>query len=173
MENKDKILLRAVELTDVDNLYMWENDMEQWSVGLTSRFISKFDLENYVINSQSEDVFSAGQTRNIIDLIQDEKISIGCVDLFDIDVKNQRAGVGIYIAEDYRWKKYGEQSLILLEDYAKNILLLHQLYALIGENNVASQKLFTKAGYNKVATLPQWIRRKEYFENIFVYQKIL
>lgn len=173
MENKDKLLLRAVELTDVDNLYMWENDMEQWSVGLISRFISKFDLENYVINSQSEDVFSAGQTRNIIDLIQDEKISIGCVDLFDIDVKNQRTGVGIYIAEEYRMKNYGTQSLLLLENYAKNILLLHQLYALIGENNVASQKLFTKAGYNKVATLPQWIRRKEYFENIFVYQKIL
>ncbi len=173
MENKDKLLLRAVELTDVDNLYMWENDMEQWSVGLTSRFISKFDLENYVINSQSEDVFSVGQTRNIIDLIQDEKISIGCVDLFDIDVKNQRAGVGIYIAEEYRMKNYGTQSLLLLENYVKNILLLHQLYVLIGENNVASQKLFTKAGYNKVATLPQWIRRKEYFENIFVYQKIL
>ena len=95
------------------------------------------------------------------------------VDLFDIDVKNQRAGVGIYIAEEYRMKNYGTQSLLLLENYAKNILLLHQLYALIGENNVVSQKLFTKAGYNKVATLPQWIRRKEYFENIFVYQKIL
>ena len=106
MENKDKILLRAVELADVDNLYKWENDTEQWSIGLTSRFISKFDIENYVINSQSEDIFSAGQTRNIVDLLGKERVAIGCVDLFDIDVKNQRAGVGIYIAEDYRRKNY-------------------------------------------------------------------
>lgn len=173
MENKDKILLRAVELTDVDNLYKWENDTEQWSIGLTSRFISKFDIENYVLSSQSEDVFSAGQTRNIVDLLGKERVAIGCVDLFDIDVKNQRAGVGIYIAKDYRRKNHGEQSLILLEDYARNTLLLHQLYALIGENNIASQKLFAKVGYNKTATLEQWIRRKECFENIFVYQKIL
>ena len=173
MKNKDKISLRAVELTDVDNLYKWENDTEQWSVGLTSRFISKFDIENYIINSQSEDIFTTGQTRNIIDLQEGRKVAIGCVDLFDIDAKHQRAGIGIYIAEDYRRRNYGEKSLMLLEDYARNTLLLHQLYALVGENNKASQKLFLKAGYNQTATLEQWIRRKDYFENLFVYQKIL
>ena len=51
--------LRAVELDDVDLLYEWENDMELWEFGNTMRPFSKYALENYVLNSQNESLYSA------------------------------------------------------------------------------------------------------------------
>ncbi len=174
MKEYSKISLRAVELSDIDKLYEWENDTEQWNIGSNNRYISRFDLENYVLSCQNEDIFKTEQTRNIIYLDSGkEKTSIGCVDLFDIDSKHQRAAIGFYIDKKHRGKRYAKQTLVLLEEYAKNTLLLHQLYALIGEENKACQNVFYKSDYNKVAVLPHWIRRKDGFEDVFVFQKIL
>ncbi len=166
--------LRALEPKDIDNIYNWENDVDQWSVGINNRFISKYDIENYVLTAQLQDVFSAQQVRFIIDM-EDEFInaSVGCVDLFDIDVKNLRASIGLYICSKYRGKGIAFKAIELIEKYACDTLCFNQLYVLVPCKNIPSVRLFEKTGYNIVGSLQQWIRRKENFEDVFLYQKIL
>lgn len=168
----NKVYLRALEPKDVDNIYTWENDVEQWSVGVNNRFISKYDIENYILTAQMQDAFASQQIRFIID-VKEKTLSVGCVDIFDIDAKNLRASVGIYVTPNYRKQGYAIEALALIENYAKQILCFNQLYALVGQNNINSIKLFEKAGYFLVATLPQWLRRDNCFENVAIYQKIL
>ena len=74
--------LRAVELSDVDLLYEWENDMELWEFGNTMRPFSKYALENYVLNSQNESLYSAKQMRLMIDVERNNAIyTLGCIDI--------------------------------------------------------------------------------------------
>ncbi|MBR1768920.1 MAG: GNAT family N-acetyltransferase [Bacteroidales bacterium] len=170
MLNDKELYLRAVEIEDVDKLYLWENDTEQWSVGLSERFVSRYALENYVLTSQNEDIFSSCQMRNIL---VHKGEAVGCVDLFDIDFKNSRSAIGLYIDKEHRNKGYSQSALKLLEEYASQHLLLHQIYALIGEKNMACRRLFEKSSYTHTATLPEWIKRKDCFEDVLIFSKTL
>ena len=98
------IQLRALEPSDLKLLYRWENDSAVWSVSGTLVPFSKFVLEEFV-NQAHQDIYTNKQVRLMIDLkyvddedSEDEVKCIGCVDLFDFDPKNKRAGVGILIA---------------------------------------------------------------------------
>src|SRR6185436_12887613 len=98
------IRLRALEPSDVDLLYQWENDASVWSVSGTLAPFSKFVLEQYLASSH-QDIYSNKQLRLMIDLSanneedEPESRGIGCIDLFDFDPKNRKAGVGILIAD--------------------------------------------------------------------------
>ncbi|MCF0210512.1 MAG: GNAT family N-acetyltransferase [Bacteroidales bacterium] len=171
---EERIIMRALEPQDAEKVYEWENDYEQWTNGVNSRFFSLFAIKEYIANQQNEDIFACSQTRNIIELHTNTgKRMIGCVDLYDIDARHSKAGVGIYIDSKERGKHYATKSLELLEKYAANILCLHQLYAFVIEDNTASNSLFTSAGYSLNATLKNWVRVKDNFKNVNVYQKIL
>jgi diamine N-acetyltransferase len=83
--------------------------------------------------------------------------AIGLSDLFDFDPKNNRAGVGIVIQnEEDLSSGAGGEALDLLIKYAFRQLNLNQLYANIGEDNIASLALFTKFGFQKIGIKKQW-----------------
>ncbi|MBQ9311846.1 MAG: GNAT family N-acetyltransferase [Bacteroidales bacterium] len=171
---EEKIIMRALEPEDAEKIYEWENDSEQWNNGVNTRFFSLVGIKEYIFNQQNDDIFSSCQTRNIIELQNDTKKEIiGCVDLYDIDAKNSKAGIGIYIQKEKRGQGYAKKSISLLEQYASNTLCLYQLYAFVSENNVVSQSLFASLGYNKTVELKDWVRIGKKFENVIVYQKIL
>lgn len=169
--NTHRVKLRALELEDVEKVFAWENDQEQWNVGVNNHYYSRYAIENYVLSSQNEDVFSSCQVRNIIE--SEDGQSVGCVDLYEIDARHSKAGIGIYIDKDFRQQGYAKQSLYLLEDYVLNILCLHQLYAVVGEDNTASIKLFKECNYTHTATLQDWLRKGKEFKNVLVFQKRL
>src|SRR3954470_54262 len=120
------IQLRALEPTDIQCLYHWENDSGVWSVSGTLAPFSKFTLEEY-LKAAHQDIYTTKQLRLMIDItVMDddesgdghESKSIGCIDLFDFDPKNHRAGVGIMIANRAnRGRGYATEALHLLIDY--------------------------------------------------------
>src|SRR4051812_36581404 len=131
------IQLRALEPSDLEDLYSWENDTSVWSISGTLAPFSKFILEEYLKNYH-QDIYTTKQLRLMIVLtvtdddgeIDSEHRSIGCIDLFDFDPRNKKAGVGILIANSVdRGKGYAREALQLLIDYAFGVLDLHQLYA--------------------------------------------
>ena len=79
----EKIFLRALEPTDVELLYQWENDPEIWKISQTLTPYSKYTLKQ-IIDSAQEDVFSAKQVRFMINLLH-TKQTVGILDIFDID----------------------------------------------------------------------------------------
>jgi diamine N-acetyltransferase len=83
--------------------------------------------------------------------------AVGLVDLFDFDPKNNRAGVGIVIqGNEHRNQNIGSEALALLIEYAFSNLNLHQLFANIGTENVASTALFTKFGFEMIGVKKEW-----------------
>jgi len=141
MLKSDKILLRPLQLSDLDFLFEIENNKENWKYGTENKQYTKEELTNYIANA-NEDIATAGQFRYVIDL---ENTPIGFIDLFDYTTNS--AGVGVIIAKNYRRRGFAKEVLKLLIDYATNTLKIEKLHCNIQEDNFASINLFTSCGF--------------------------
>ncbi len=144
------ITLRAPEPTDVDTLYIWENDPALWHVGFTHAPVSRQQLWEYV-SSYDGDIAHGGQIRF---MIVDDSCgrTIGTLDISDYDPRHRRAQVGIYIAPQARNQGFARVSLEMAATYCREILGIHGLYAMVAADNTISARLFSSAGYKNVRT---------------------
>jgi len=168
----ENLQLRALEPSDVDLLYTWENDASIWHLSNTLSPFSRFALEQYVLNT-GDDIFTAKQLRMMIDLHNIDPVkTIGCVDIFDFDPANMRAGVGIMIIKEEREKGFASESLDLILDYSFNLLRLHQLYANVITVNTASLELFKKKHFGVIGVKKEWIRMGDTWADEYLLQRI-
>ena len=152
--NPDEVTLRAMEPEDLDLLYKIENDQQLWNVGNTSVPYSRYLLHDYIANS-SADIYTDRQVRLIVENGVGE--TVGVADVTAFDAKNCRAEVGIVIAQQHRNHGFANQALMKIANYALNVLHLHQLYAIIDEDNKVSLQLFKKAGFKETSRLKDWL----------------
>ena len=167
---KGKFLhLRPLEPNDLEILYSWENNPENWKVSQTLTPFSRKILTKYLEDSHL-DIFQIKQFRLVIELTEGKK-PIGLIDLFDFDPLHQRAGIGILIGDKSdRQKGYANEALSILLEYCFSILFLNQVYCNILETNEISHKLFSNAGFNHTGTKKSWIRTSEGWENEYFFQ---
>jgi diamine N-acetyltransferase len=157
LENSE-IILRAVEPSDLEILYQWENNVDIWGVSSTLTPFSKYNLKRFIEQS-TLDIYEAKQLRLMVDLKTENGKSqtIGTIDLFDFDPMHLRAGVGVLINDiDKRSNGYATQALNLLINYSFDILQLHQLYCNITSDNEPSLKLFQNVGFEIVGCKKEW-----------------
>ena len=175
MKEKDVIKLRALEPSDVEILYKWENDQRIWRVSNTIAPFSKHILNKYIENSHL-DIYQTRQLRLIIELNDRESgnnIPVGTVDLFDFDPYHNRAGIGILIAdEEFRGKGYASEALDTLLDYTFNTLQLHQVYCNVLTENQSSLNLFTKYGFKIIGIKKDWIKTPNKYLDEYILQCI-
>ena len=165
------IILRALEPEDLEILYKWENDTDLWTVSNTLTPYSKYVLRQFIEES-TKSIYETCQQRFMIDIAK-ENVTIGTVDIFDFDVTNQRAGIGILIADEkYRKKGYALQSIRCVTNYCFDILKLHQIYCDIMKTNTESIALFKKAGFVETGTKREWIKTKEGYIDQYIFQLI-
>jgi len=162
--------LRAMEPTDLDFLYQIENDSDIWDVGLTNVPYSRYTLHNYVATASS-DIFADRQVRLMIETAQQELV--GVVDLVNFDPRHLRAEVGLVILKNQRRKGYGSAAIAKMLDYARRICHLHQVYAVVDEQNLASQKLFSGMGFQTTSELKNWLFDGENHRNALLMQFFL
>ena len=154
MLRTDQLILRAMEPSDLELLYAWENDSKNWDVSNTLSPFSKATLARFINDSQ--DIYASKQQRLMIDLVAGNK-TIGCIDFFDCDPKHKRAGVGILIAiEQERGKGYAKVALNELVDYSREVLDLNQLYCNILADNQKSIQLFQSVGFTQIGVKKDW-----------------
>lgn len=146
------LTLRKIEPSDLPFLYQWENDATAWSDGSNHNPLSQHDLREY-IQSSTGDIYRDGQLRL---MAEEGGVTVGCIDLFDLDVRNRRAAIGMYIAPDYRRMGFGGQMVRALEEYAFGFLHLRVLYAVIAVSNVVCSHLYESMQYQSSSLLPQW-----------------
>lgn len=164
------IYLRALEPEDLSFLSNIENDENFWELSHTQTPFSQYILKQYLANSY-QDIFEAKQLRLIISNYEDQPL--GMIDLFDFDFKNSRAGVGVLVKDlENRQQGYGKEALQLLINYAFTHLNLHQLYCNILEDNLASIKLFTNQGFEKVGLKKDWTYKNKTYKNEYLFQLI-
>lgn len=153
--SSDNLILRAPELNDLDILYKWENDESIWYLSNTLIPFSRFDLEQFILQG-NHDVFSDKQYRFMIE-DKDSSELLGCIDLFDFDPANKRAGVGILVDEKHREKGVASQALDIFIDYAFEQLNVHQLYCNILASNTNSLFLFKRKQFSEIGVKKDWV----------------
>lgn len=172
----NQILLRAIETSDIDLLYTWENDTDNWKVSNTQTPFSRHVLTQYMETAHL-DIYTTKQLRLIIaehhtasGPLKEAK-AIGCIDLFDFDPNHLRAGIGILIADSNdRRKGHASEALTLLINYCFELLNLNQLYCNIGIDNESSILLFKKHGFEITGVKKSWIRAGNSFKDELTLQ---
>jgi len=166
----EHIYLRALEPEDLDFIYAVENDIALWHLSDTQTPYSRFLIKQYLENAQ-QDIYEAKQLR--LAICDKAHNTIGLIDVFDFNIKNKRAGIGILIQKDSnRYKGYGKEALSLLVDYCFGTLHLHQVYANISEDNSASLKLFEDSGFKKIGLKKDWCFDGKTFSDEYILQRI-
>jgi diamine N-acetyltransferase len=171
----DRILLRAMEPYDLNNLYMWENDQDNWFVSQTRAPYSKHILSQFIEESH-KDIYELRQMRLMITLKNgpdNEYLTVGAIDLFDFDPFHRRAGIGILVArKEIRRQGIASEALELLKDYSFKVLGLHQLYCNVAKGNEASCNLFIKSGFEITGEKKDWLRENGTWTNEYLLQLV-
>lgn len=158
MLRSDNIFLRSVETSDATRLLLWENNPQHWKVTDTEVPFSMTAILQLI--EQQQNFRSTGQLRLMICLTSTQE-AVGTVDLYDADFKNGNASVGILIGEaSERGKGYARESLVLLIEYARDLLALHNLSCSIQVDNDESVRLFKSVGFEKVGVRKEWFLHK-------------
>jgi len=163
----DIIQLRIAEPNDADLVYRWENDMEVWRDSETRVPYSMRQIESFLLNNN--DLVSEKQLRIIIEDAKNNT-AVGCIDIYDYDEFNSRAGIGVLIDKKYRGKGYAKNAIKLISDYCFNTLLLNQIYALVLASNLNSVLLFESLGFERCGVKKQWYKTSEGFIDQIEYQ---
>lgn len=165
----EKLYLRALEPVDIEFLSDIENDLNYWHLSHTQTPFSRYILQKYLDNAH-QDIYEAKQLRLVISTYED--IPAGFIDLYDFDFKNQRAGIGIMIIEEFRGLGYASEALGILCTYAFTELQLHQLYACINSDNYESLALFNKHNFVQIGLKKDWNFHQGKFQDEYLLQKI-
>ena len=165
----DTITLRCAEPEDAGQIFLWENDRDIWRVSGTHVPYTRFQIEQFLLGNN--DLFSNKQLRMMIDLTESGQ-SIGCIDIFDYDVINQRAGLGILIDKAFRQQGYAKAALALCIDYLFKDVMLHQVYCSIDETNLESQQLFENLRFVLSGKRKEWLKTAEGYLDVYEYQRI-
>lgn len=164
------IKLRAPEQSDVDRIFLWENDPGFFEVLPYSAPLSRLQVWEYIQNYKA-DPFETHELRQLID-DTDTGETVGYLDLYEFDPVNHRAGVAIYINEESRRQGYGRQALETIGEYAHNTLAIHQLWAIVAIDNEPSKALFDSAGFKPCGRLRSWLRRRLQYVDALFFQKL-
>ena len=103
-----RVSLRAVEPEDLDLMYRIENDTEIWKYGTANVPYSRYALRRY-IEETTCDIFVDGRLRLVI--VDASGISLGFIDLQNLDARNKRAEVGIALLAEWQGKHYGTEAM--------------------------------------------------------------
>lgn len=167
----DKITLRALEPTDIDIMYRWENDAELWRYGSTVAPFSRKQIWEYIAGYDA-DIYSARQLRLMI-IDNSSGNAVGAIDITDYDPANQRAAVGIFVDSAYQRMGYASAAIRLTEEYCAERLGVHQLWAIVPGDNKPSRSLFTSLGYKISGRLQSWLKTRTSYVDVYIYQHFL
>lgn len=168
--SNDILTLRALEPTDIDIIYKWENDSSAWFSSNTTAPYSRQLIWQY-LKDYTGNIYETRELRLMMTLTGSGE-PIGTIDFFNFSPTNNRAEVGLLIAEEYRHKGYSHQAVELIKNYAANYIGLRQLYATISVTNTECIELFTHCGFEKAGTLKSWIKQGRQYHDAVVLQCI-
>lgn len=160
----DKVILRAIEITDKEILLDIINDSEtEYSLGGWTFPVSSLHQDEWIkAQKPNEQIL-----RCMIDDKQNNK-TLGTVILSNIDYKNGNAEIHIKLIRDVRGKGFGTDTINTLVKYTFNELRLHCIYAHINAFNLSSRKLFEKCGFKKEGILRSRIFKKGNYHDVFI-----
>ena len=157
-------------MEDLDLLYEVENDARLWGVGNTNVPYSRQNLMDYIA-SATADIYADKQVRLMVET--DDHDTVGIVDLVNFDPRHLRAELGIMIRQEWQGRGLGQKVVALIQDYARHILHLHQIYAIVAASNAKAASMLTSAGFTGNKMLKDWLCNGKVYEDAYLFQCFL
>ena len=166
----DKCTLRALEPSDLELLYLWENDTEVWRVSGSCAPVSRERLKHF-IEEQNYDIYATRQMRLII---ESDGMAIGSLDIVEFDPQNSRFGIGILIyAAENRRMGFARSAIEAIKEYGRTTLFVNQIWASVAEDNKPSIELFRSCNFEQCGLRKAWLRRAEGYVDELEFQCLL
>jgi diamine N-acetyltransferase len=167
MMQKGKYRLRAMEPEDVAPMFVWENDADEWWKGAQLGPISREALRRFTTGNH--DIWADGQLRMMLVF---DGVTIGAVDVYGIDARNLRAGVGIIVDANARRAGHAKAGLYLISEWAFEHLGLRSLFAEIPGSHRPSLDLFLGAGFSECGRYRDWLRKDGGWDDVILVQRM-
>ena len=147
MLRSEKVYLRRLERSDLENSLLWINNPQ--IMVIMGVFGPRTALE------QEQWYESVAQSRKnlvfAICLVNNSE-HIGNISLFDIDYINRNAGLSIFIAApEHQGRGYGTEAVKLIVEYAFTYLNLHKVYS--KTDRLEAVRLYEQIGFMKEGVL--------------------
>lgn len=155
-----KVMLRAIEREDLEQLHKWSNDPEIWHLLGGWHFPSnKNDQEKWFLKLSTNSL-----NQRFAISVKDVGF-IGTVSLVDIDWKNKHAFHGMLLGKlEMRGSGFGTDSIMATMRYAFEEMGLERLDGTIIEYNEISLKVYcNKCGWKVEGRQKNWYFRKNRF----------
>ena len=157
-----RVYLRALEPDDYKITVDWRNDDEIWKmVGGPKYFVSSEYEKNWIIKA----INNPNEIRLGV-CLKENDLLIGLASVIDIDWINRSCHCPSMIGNKEYWSSgYGTEARRLLLDFCFLERSFERIWALILEDNVASQKMVIKCGYQKEGVLRNAVFKNGNFKN--------
>ena len=145
------VVLRAKNIEDLSNDYMWRSDEELARLDATRPLQMSF--QEYKTYMQKELVNEDPYAYKYA-ILSKEGVHIGNCMLYDLSFRQRQCELGILIGDRRYWGKgYGTEvvSLLLVHGFATNEI--NRIYLHTLDWNVRAQKSFLKAGFKKISQI--------------------
>lgn len=152
MENAKKyfsgVLVRLIPFEEehIEIVREWINN-EDMTLYMGTRFpVSKNEQKIWYENVCND------KTKKKLIISDVSNKNVGMISLFNIDLKNRKAEIGIYISPENQKRGYAKEAVGLMVDFAFGEMNMNKIYATIQSGNEASESLFVSVGFGYEST---------------------
>ncbi len=165
------IRFKQVSIADAPAMYSYLSDID------VSRYIgwslmqSVYETCQHIEKLQKREAEETHLYASVVDKLTN--MVIGNVMLFNFDCEANHAEIG-YVLHKGTWGQgIGTQCVKLINDFARNILQLHKLYAHVVDVNIGSARILEKNGYNLEGRLKDHYFIDDRYYDSLMYGKII
>lgn len=156
------IIINPITECDIPDKVKWYNDDE---ITKFMHYEEKFTIEKSLewLKKIKNDT---SRYENILKVKKDgQLVSIGIIGLFNIDLKNKKAGFYITIGnKEYQGKGLAKKATIKFLKHCFLKFDLEKIYLYTDSDNITAQKLYEKVGFKQEGLL----RRELFYKNRFI-----
>ncbi len=146
--NTSTLRLRPLEREDLRFVHEMDNNksvMHYWFEEPYEAFVELADLYDKHIHDQTERRF----------VVEMNKVSVGLVELVEINHIHRRAEFQIIVAPEHQGKGYAKEATRLCIEYAFTTLNLHKLFLVVDTANAAAIGIYKKMGFQEEGCMKQ------------------
>ncbi len=166
MTTEARVLLRALEETDLERTHRWHNDPELYSTLVNVfRHVSHGAEAEWLRRKAS---YSQHEVALAI-CLRPEGEHIGNIYLGDIDWLSRRAFLGILIgSSEHRGKGYGYQAMRQVLAHAFGDLNLNRVFLEVLPENAPAIRIYEKCGFTVEGRLRQHVFKNGAYQDVLV-----
>jgi len=162
----ERLLLRSLHLTDLDDLYEYAQDPAVYNGGMWQPYASKDAARKHLEHLIS--LYTKGLMWWAIEHTTDHKM-IGRIELSHIDRADKKAEISYALHQDYWQQGIMSEALNKVLDYAYATMQLNRIYAVTLTDNKKSCKLLEKFNFQREGHLREYSQVKGYAEDVYLY----